>query len=351
MVRWFTRQSYGPIGIDLGSCSVKLVQFSADGQQLVEASRWDLPNPPPSDDAERVHIWADAIQHAYEGRHFRGRDCAICLGGRQLYVQNLRVPKPSGDELEQVVRHESLERIPFPADETDLRFVEASDIRQGDVIRREVIVLACHRPVLEQMLEAVEQAQMRPVAVDVEPIALVRCYRAQLRRDEDRAQRLLFVHIGASSTAVIIAQGGNILFVKYIDVGGRQFDDAVARQFRLAVNDAWSLRRHSGDRRSTQKDPEVARGIAQSIRPVLDRLIHEVSMCVRYHSVTFRGQPLARMVLGGGEATSELLDVLSAQIDLPCELGEPLRSFDGAAPTGRSPQWDVAVGLAMKSVG
>ena len=35
------------------------------------------------------------------------------------------------------------------------------------------------------------------------------------------------------------------------------------------------------------------------------------------------------------------------RLDLPCELGEPLRTYPQAPTAGRRAQWDVAAGLAL----
>ena len=43
-------------------------------------------------------------------------------------------------------------------------------------------------------------------------------------------------------------------------------------------------------------------------------MANDLAMCMRYYSVTFRGQPLTRMVLGGGEATAALLKVLEQRV-------------------------------------
>jgi type IV pilus assembly protein PilM len=83
---------------------------------------------------------------------------------------------------------------------------------------------------------------------------------------------------------------------------------------------------------------------------VVDRLAGELAMCVRYHSVTFRGQPLVRMVLGGGEATQQLLEGVSKQLDLKCELSDPFRSLSHVPNVGRKGQWDVAAGLALRDL-
>ena len=120
------------------------------------------------------------------------------------------------------------------------------------------------------------------------------------------------------------------MFVKYVDVGGRHLNEAVARHLKMDLADAAALRRHNGDRRADQRDPEIARSIAESTRPVLGQLANELSLCLRYYSVTFRGLPLRQVVLGGGEATESLAEWLAERLDLPCELGNPLRSYGEA---------------------
>jgi type IV pilus assembly protein PilM len=350
MFEFLTGPRVGPIGVDLGSRSVKLIQMSADRTRIVEAARWDLP----FDGTTARGAWAgkltEALRHARESRRFRGRDAVLCLGQRELFVQNVRVPKSADKDIELAVRQEAESRIPFPSAETELRYLEAADVRQGDTVRREVIVLACHRPVLDQTLQAIEDAGLRPRAVEIEANALLRCYDSQYRRDEDRNQRIILVHIGNASTAVLIAQGTEVLFLKYIDVGGKLFDEAVSRHLHMPLAEAWALRRHNGDRRADQQDPEVARSVAESLRPVVDRLVNEISMCVRYHNVTFRGQPLKRLILAGGEATPALVERFGATLDVRCELGEPLRTFEPTTVTGRKSQWDVALGLALRTL-
>src|SRR5690606_4689929 len=119
--------------------------------------------------------------------------------------------------------------LPFKSDEAEIRYIEAADVRQGDTFRREVILLACHRPALERMLGVAAAAGLRPVAIDVEPAALLRCYARQFRRDDDQQRRWMFVNLGAARTKVVIARGGEAMFVKYIDAGGRHLDEAVAK--------------------------------------------------------------------------------------------------------------------------
>jgi type IV pilus assembly protein PilM len=338
----FRKARMGPIGIDIGSRAVKLVQVSQDRTTIVDTARWEWH--PEGDAAARREQLIEALRSAYEGRQFRGNNAVICLSDKHLFLQNIRVPKQDGAALDRAVQQEIASRLPFPVEETEVRYWEAADIRQGDTLLREVIVFACHRPVLLEAVQALISAGFRPIAVDVEPAALLRSYSAQFRRDDERAQRALIVHVGYSSTAVMIVQNDDALFVKYIDMGGRQMDEAVSRALGLEAAEANALRRRHDD----DPESEVARSLAEAMRPVAEPIAREVSLCVRYHSVTFRGKPLERLLVGGGEASPYLVRFLSDRLGITAEGSDPFRRFTDGGEKIRRGQWDVAAGLAMR---
>jgi len=350
MVGWIGKHRSGPIGVDIGSRSVKLLQFDGERTAVLESARWDLPAKRPTDEARRNEQIVEAIAQARQRRNFRGRNAVLGLGAEHLFVQNIRVPKANGDELDKIVHFEAAGRLPFSIDEAEIRYIEAADVRQGDAVRREVILLACRQEVIRQMLALADAAGLTPVAVDIQPAALLRCYWKQFRRDDDQQRRVMFVNMGAATTTVVIARGNDAMFVKYLDAGGGHLDEAVARHLKMPLPDAAALRRHNGDRRADQRDPEVTRSINESVRPVLGHLIQELSLCLRYYSVTFRGQPLSKLVLGGGEANPTLCEWLEGRLDLSCELGNPLRTFETTLPPGRIGQWEIAAGLALRDM-
>ncbi len=349
MLPWFRSESSTPIGIDLGHRSIKLVQLDAARNRIIEAVRWDLNLDNGAADEQTDAAWIEGLQQARQSRCFRGNDAVVCLNAPELIVQNIRVPKVSEAQLEQAVFEEAASRLPYPIDEAEIRFVPAADIRQGDEFKREVILLACHRPVLNHFLDIVIEGGLRPVAVDVAPAALVRGYMHGFRREADQDMSLMIAEIGATSTLVVITRDHETKFTKYIDVGGHRMDEAIARHMKMSTEDAAALRRHNGDRRSAEQDPDVIRTIVEATRVTIDRLAQELSMCARYHSVTFRGQRIARLVIGGGEASEWLCEALSSRVDFPCEVGEPLRKFGGIEPPGRQSQWGIATGLALRS--
>ncbi|MCH2126515.1 MAG: pilus assembly protein PilM [Pirellulaceae bacterium] len=349
MIRRLQSRHCGPIGIDLGAKAVKLIQFNSTGTEIVESACWNLAVQEEGKSRDLPSLWVDAIRQACVGRHFRGRKAIVCLSDRELFIQNIRIFKSSSDEvMERHVEQEAAGRIPFPLAEASLRFIEAGEVRQGDTAMREVILMACHQPVLDEVLAVVEAAGLLPVGVEVEPVALLRSYFAQGRRELDRVSHALYAHVGYSGTSVTIARGDQILFVKYLPLGGKQFDQAVARHLELGLSEAGSLRQHNGDRRADEQDPDIARGIREATREVVSQLCLEVNRCVRYFHVTFRGQSLGRVIVGGGEATDQLTEAFASHLNIKAELGAPLRSHVSGAVAGRATQWDVAAGLALR---
>lgn len=347
MFEFFKQRGCGPIGLDIGARWVKLVQFSADGRRLIDVARAEFApagEEPTADELRR------AVDRARQGRAFVGRDVVVCLNDQHLFLQNIRIPKAPADETERLVQQEAAGRLPYKVEETELRFLEAADVRQFDAVVREVIVLACHRPALDRLLATIEQAGLHPLAIDVEPLALLRCGISQLRRDADRGKRAMFAHVGYRRTLAVVAQGDDPLMIKVIELGGKHFDEAVAAHLQMDLPSAATLRRHHGDRRSEQQDPEVARSVSEAIRPVVDRLASELSLCMRYHSVTFRGQPLSAVVLGGGEASPALQESIHEQLELKCDLSDPFRALPTVPNTGIRGQWDIATGLALREL-
>ena len=85
----------------------------------------------------------------------------------------------------------------------------------------------------------------------------------------------------------------------------------------------------------------------------MEDLTKEISLCLRYYSVTFRGQRPSRVRLMGGEAHDpQLVTMLSGALSISVEAGAPLFSLNCAQipnldaprppPNGRSPPGSVS---------
>ncbi len=345
MIALLTRRRYTPIALDLGSHSVKLLQLSGDRRRVVAAALVNIRTGwagPELDENEKRRRIAETLADA----GFRGREAVLALSGRDLVVVNVRV-SGQGPVSEQLVHQELAGRLPFVLDQAEVRFLKAGQVQHPDGVKQELIVLASPKERIRQRIQFAESLGLVPVGLAAEPLALLRCAAGGFRRKEDRHQCFLLVHVGAHSSLVAVAQGEQPRVIKYLPWGGNALDEMVAEKLGLSVEEAASLRRYHGERRTDRQDPELRRRVQEALHPMYEKLAGELSLCIRYHSITYRSQNVRRIVLGGGEAQEPLAQFLQEHLQLPCRLIDPLPGRAHPALRSHPEQWDLAAGLAF----
>ena len=102
-------------------------------------------------------------------------------------------------------------------------------------------------------------------------------------------------------------------------------------------------------------DP-IRKAANDATRSAIEELSKEISKCLRYYAVSFRGEPPTQIRLIGGEASDpQLLAILNKRLTVPVELARPLLNLDAtrmkpADKTAASSTWGMALGLALRFV-
>lgn len=347
----FNRNRHSPIGLHLGTQSAHLVQLGGAGSALeVHAlAHAEIPYDESASSEVQDRETAAILRKLVAENNFRGRSVVSCLGAQQLFIQNVRLPKLPPEEIEKVVRWEAEERLPYPVADAEIRYLTAGEVRQDANVKQEVILLACHQGVLKRHISMLEQAGLAPAAIDVEPCALLRCFHGSANAGEARRAYLQF---GERTTSVIFAEGAQVLFLKSIASGGHHFDSAVARHLDLPLREAARMRATVTRAEKLDSQDELHKSIADAIRAPLEATSSEVELCLRYYKVTFRGQPLQKILLAGAEACGWLAEYLGDRLGIPCEVGDPFTTPGNTvqAPNIEQPgRWATALGLSLKT--
>lgn len=367
----WVRRPVQPIGLDLGTRFVRMLQLAFHkGQITVTAcAQYEIP-PGTHAPAELDEVRVRAVRSMLADGAFTGREAVIALPWEQLHVRNVRVPPMPEEEMAEAVRFEAADRFGLDDNKAEIRFLAAGDVRQGNEVRQEVIVLGAERPAVNSAIALLAQMGLRPAALDAAPCALFRGFERFLRRDEDRTEANVFVDLGYAGTRVVISRGPDIIFVKYIPIGGQRFDELVCESLSLAPHEAVQIRRRLRGRHVAAMtgladeegaggpvDENIRRSVLDAIRPALEQLSKEISLCVRYCAVTFRGPRADAVTVVGGEASdTDILQVLSDQVNIPFHTGKPMRNIafeieaGGADRRSGQPEWATALGLALKPV-
>ncbi len=381
MISWnLKNRSVRPIGLDIGHNSLKMLQLAGNGAQMsvLAADKVRIsPNVDESPAAFRDDVVSAIKQMLARGR-FHGRDVVSCLPNEKVKITSLRIGEKEFDEIEQVLRKETIQRFGLNPDVDATNYVMAGSVHQGDEIKNELILFAVDAQTIKDHISMVEECRLQLAAIDTVPCALFRGFERWQRREADKEHTVVFVDVGSRSTTVVFGRGSEISFVKQIPIGVHRFSEDVAEKLGIKVAEAERLREKvrtergsvaskSGRREPVDADVEsrldvsTRQAVVDAISSVAEELAKEISLCLRYFTVTFRGKRVEQAVLsGGGAYESILVNVLRRQLTVEIEVAEPLKGFDlstereniNLAGDRRSLlcEWAVAVGLGLKDL-
>jgi type IV pilus assembly protein PilM len=371
MVSWRLKtRSLRPIGLDIGHNSIKMIQLATNDGQIgvIAADKVRIDPGVNDDDRGKRNFVVSAVKQMLGKGSFRGRDVVSCLPSEKLKITSLRLAEADGAEIEQSLKKEASQRFGMDPDKDAINYMLAGSVRQGDEVKNELILFAADNETIKNHIEMLEEAQLKPAAIDTVPCALFRSFERTLRRQEDREHTAVFVDMGSRFTTVVFGRGGEISFVKQIPIGGEKFTREIAAKLAVSVREAETLRealraerslsagQTGGDR---QLDATTRQVMVDVIGAVAEELAREISLCFRYYTVTFRGKRVERAVFAGGEAYEGILiNALKRQLAVEIEMAQPLRGFDLSSEKtninfdsdrrGLLCEWTIAVGLSLK---
>ena len=379
MISWgFKTRDLRPIGLDIGHNSIKMIQLVINGEQIavLAADEARIESDINCDEQARRDYIVSSIKEMLARGNFHGKNVVSCLPCGDLKITSLRLTEAEGERIEQALRREVVQRFGLDPDTDAMDYIVAGNVRQGDEIKNELILFATNNEIVKSHIEMLELTGLRPIAIDTIPCALFRSFERSLRRQEDREHAVIFVDVGSCYTTVVFTRGGEICFVKQVKIGAGDFNREVASKLGISNSEAEILRAElqaeyspsmTKSNSANQVLMESKQKIEASTRQVMidaiskiaEELAQEISLCLRYYTVTFRGRRIERAILTGGGAYEKiLLDVMQRQLTVGIEVAQPLRGFDMSNERanlnfygdrrGLLCEWAVAVGLSLK---
>jgi len=354
----FLAKKVGPIGLDIGYNSIKMLQFAQNNGQIRVAAaekvqfKSDL-----GDDADaRKDFIVKSIRDAIRRGQFSGTKVVSCIPNDNIKIRSLRLDPTEIENVEQLVKDELAERFEYNPDRDEIRYITAGKVYNGSEIKNEVIFFATDRATIENHITLLEEAGLAPDGIDPVPCSLIRSFQRSMRRQADQARIRSFIDVGDLYTTVIIGSCDQIYFIKQIPSGGKNLNEHVSSKLGIGIEESVLLRSKIQHGNTDTINESVIRSVNDAISQGVEELIREISLCFKYCAVTFRGHHPEEIILTGGEAyESVFTEALAATLNLEVNIARPLQ---GVELSGSSYVWDqgselcewaVAAGLGYKN--
>lgn len=333
------------LGVDFGADSVKAVELTAVGDDVVLTGYGQAPIPHGRDPA-------DALSDLLRACSFQGKRTATSVSGKSVIVRFLPMVEMPDENLRSAIRFEADKYIPFDLDEVvmDCTRLESSGDREAGEMR--VLLVASKRDVIEQRVELLRRAGLEPAFIDADPFAVGNAFELVARSNNDAAlgsRVSALVDIGASKTTVTVVKGHEPRFTREVYLGGEDFTGAISKRLSLDTGEAERLKRNPEGRAD-----EVSAALSHSV----DELANEVMLSLDYYEDRQDGERVEDVYLsGGGSHTPLLEETLERVFERKTSSWSPVAglSVDGGSVDPKvlqdnARQLAVAIGLAGRVV-
>jgi type IV pilus assembly protein PilM len=373
MIIWSPKQQRpSPIGLDIGHAYIKMIQLVGDrkGLQILSAQRCSFPK------ERSAQTVAAAIRRLYESGNFHGRKTVVSLPNEGLRTTSIHMSDEDLAQGSEQLSQWLAKRYGFNLEQETVRHIVVGYQHPSEPSRNEVILLAADNTEIDERIHLLLDSGLDPAGLDPVGSSLFRCYDRIWHRQEDLFQSILYIDIGAKYTTVTFGRGHQLCFIKQLSMGSDQIRERVALALGVDINESdtlrervqqWMLSCETAGQNGLGRlyEPELGQSVGldrstqhmirDAVSAALQDLAHEVGLCMRYYSVTFRGHPVHRAILSGGAAQDRILiHSLGQHLGLDLVSAAPLAHLhtrlEAASMEHQNQvcQWSVALGLAFK---
>ena len=213
------------------------------------------------------------------------------------------------------------------------------------------MLVAVKKDVINDYTNALKEAGLNPVVVDVDSFALENMMEINFALSPD--ENIVMVNIGASITSISVIAGGLTVFTRSIPMGGNQYTEEVQRRFNVNYKDAESAKRGE---EVDGVDPVELKSVIDTVSM---NLTVEIKRSMDFFLAGSIDMFISKIVLsGGGAKTMGLSDMLKERAALDIELANPFvgiecdpKIFDPEYLKEMSPFFSVSVGLGTRRLG
>ena len=339
-------------GLDIGSSSVKAVELKVGpkGFELLHLGVAQVPHEAIVQGAFlNAGAIADAIREAVSGAKIKSTHVAVAVSGHSVIVKKISLPTMTREELEESIRWEAEQYIPFDVNEVNLDF---QILNPGAVEgQMDVLLVAAKKDLIDDYVNVLSEAGVTPAVIDVAGFAVANAWAAN--SEAQPAEVVAIANIGAQSTNINVLAGGVPAFTRDISIGGNAYTEEIQKALSITFDEAERIKLGGSGEEDSQD--VVPQEVEQAMRNVSDSVIGEISRSLDFFSATSAESRISRVFLAGGSSKVPGLDKrFEEKTGLAVERLNPLAHmlpssiYESEFVTDMAPFLGVGVGLALR---
>lgn len=314
------------IGIDIGSSYIKVAQIqkTPKGYAITSYITRVIPQAIKEDAEQKRKFIREIVKQFIADSKKKTNLCRLAIAGKGVFVLSVVVPYLKKKDLKGAVAIELKKRLPFQSaiENVFFDFFITGQTSEEAGISLQVTCIAADNVRLDEEVRFLKEMNIRPVAINVIPDCLGNLLPYCIEAPKDKT--IVLLDLGANTSLLNFYKERTLVFSREIPLGGEHFTGAMAKGItivnpsdgrNISTDDAEKLKRNCGipleDEAKTEylTDFGLLRGeqISTILRPVLERIVIEVTRTFSYYIKTFKAPNIEELYLTGG--TSRLRNI------------------------------------------
>jgi type IV pilus assembly protein PilM len=272
------RSRYSPIGLDLGSSRIKMIQLRSSGKKLylhqiasVSTPGGSVKNGLISDPGPLI----ETLTKLRTEQRWHHRRVSIALSPPVYYLRRVNLPPMSDSETSKAMRWEVEKHFPIEADKAVFDYFPAATNIPDRSSPKDYILAAADGAVADAYTYAVMEAGLFPASLEILPLSLLRSFTfSEAYMGGVKTPCRLVLDIGFLHSSLLIVQGNNYHFSRNIKLGVYNFCRAIQDAGGLEFKKSLKLLYSPGtlvDKGLTREAGLLAVKIAQSTAYALEQ--------------------------------------------------------------------------------
>lgn len=281
------------LGLDIGSATIKVCLPSKKGRPLILGQ-----STPPGIVSKGVLQdglgISDFLRQLFRQHQLEHHFVVATLPASTLVLRHIQLPRMKAKDTTEAIVWEARRVLPFALEEAQLDWVHQSTDISEEGETQNILLVAVRDSIVNRYAEAIKEAGLKLVALDIAPMALGRWLL------KNATGSSLILDIGAESTQVHFYNKSRLIFSRSLAVGGSEATGAIAA--------AGGFERAEAE--NTKILGEYQEEWLDSWRRELGR---EIQRSLEYYRANFSeqvGEVFDRVLLTGGGAMTRNLDSL-----------------------------------------
>jgi type IV pilus assembly protein PilM len=318
--------SSASIGLDIGTSAVRAARVVSTRGRPALAAFGQVALPPGAvadGEIQDAGAVSEAIAQLWKRARLRSKRAILGVANQRVVVRQVELPYLDEKEFRASLSFQVADHIPMPVDAAELDFQILDDyVADNDEHMMRVLLVAAATDMIETFVSVAAEAGVRPVGVDLSPLAAARAVSPAARGEAGVAGAEAVVDVGAGVTNVIVHHNGEPRFVRILTLGGDDPTNALAEHLGISFEEAEALKLDLGRGVGSAESQRV-------LRARVDDLVEEIRGSLDYYSSQEEAEPIGSVILtGGGALTPGLVARLEETLRTQVTAAAPLADVD-----------------------